>query len=603
MIVRMKKVYVVARGGDRQKMLDSLAQLGVVHIVPAPGTGGAADAATLAALDELGRAIQILQLVTPAGDKPPIPAQQAAREALTIHRESIELRNRLGMLHRQIEHLALWGDMRLESLAALQRAGAAVQFWRVPPAAAGDVKAELVTPLGVSQKMRLLAVVNPQGPLPEGGDVVPPPPRDRPTLKVEALAVDQALIDGGLRLVQLAKMLPQIEIEREHLLQQARHAAAGNSALVGADLLAIQGWAPAPKAERLADDLAAQGLEAAVNAQDPAPDDQPPTLLAPPFWARPILGLLKILGTVPGYREYDITPAFMVALPVFAAMLIGDGGYGLLFLLLPAIFYRRVVRKMGADVTHLLLVLGVTTLVWGVITASFFGRSFEDMKEAGGVLAALGAGLDSLRLVKVDVNLQQSTLHRLMHICFVLGAIHLSFAHLWRAKVRFPNLNFISSVGWAMVMWAVYGVVCELVLNKAWWGTIYEYLLWAGLPLAVIFNNPSRNVLRMVLIDGVASSIFPIISTLSDVISYVRLMAIGLAGSMLALTFNDMAVGIGFWPLTVLVLILGHGLNIGLCLIALFAHGVRLNILEFGNNLGMEWSGYAYEPFARKQEK
>jgi V/A-type H+-transporting ATPase subunit I len=149
----------------------------------------------------------------------------------------------------------------------------------------------------------------------------------------------------------------------------------------------------------------------------------------------------------------------------------------------------------------------------------------------------------------------------------------------------------------------VYGLVCALVLNKPWWGTIYEYLLWAGLPLAVIFNNPSRNVLRMVLIDGVASSIFPVIATLSDVISYVRLMAIGLAGSMLAITFNDMAVGIGFWPLTVLVLILGHGLNIGLCLIALFAHGVRLNILEFGNNLGMEWSGYAYEPFARKQEK
>jgi len=75
-------------------------------------------------------------------------------------------------------------------------------------------------------------------------------------------------------------------------------------------------------------------------------------------------------------------------------------------------------------------------------------------------------------------------------------------------------------------------------------------------------------------------------------------MAVGLASSVLAVSFNEMALEAGFLPVTILVLVLGHGLNIGLAMIAMFAHGVRLNMLEFCNNLGMEWAGYPYKPFS-----
>jgi V/A-type H+-transporting ATPase subunit I len=117
--------------------------------------------------------------------------------------------------------------------------------------------------------------------------------------------------------------------------------------------------------------------------------------------------------------------------------------------------------------------------------------------------------------------------------------------------------------------------------------------------LAILFASPDRNPLKMLGL-GLASFPLAAIGTFGDTISYVRLMAIGLGGSALAVTFNDMASQL---PLaaTIPILILAHALNVSLSIVALLAHGVRLNMLEFSNNLGMQWSGYAYEPFSRKR--
>ena len=133
------------------------------------------------------------------------------------------------------------------------------------------------------------------------------------------------------------------------------------------------------------------------------------------------------------------------------------------------------------------------------------------------------------------------------------------------------------------------------------WQTPWPYLLIAGAVLAIVFASPSANLVKML---GMGLAQFPLsmLSAFSDVISYVRLMAVGLASSVLAVSFNDMALQAGFLPLTILVLVFGHGLNVGLALIAMFAHGVRLNMLEFGSNLGMEWAGYPYRPFAHRTQ-
>jgi V/A-type H+-transporting ATPase subunit I len=205
-------------------------------------------------------------------------------------------------------------------------------------------------------------------------------------------------------------------------------------------------------------------------------------------------------------------------------------------------------------------------------------------------------------LLAIDPKSRDSR-NLLMQVCFIMGAIHLSIAHLWRARFQWPDLRFLNNVGWAVLLWGTFGVVRYFVLRgPAWydWSRPTPYFLTAGGALVVLFAEPSWNLPKAVAL-GLAGSVLPAIATFSDTLSYIRLMAVGLAGGVLAASFNQMALNAGI--LGIPILLFGHGLNLGLCLIVLFAHGVRLNVLEFSSNAGMQWSGYAYEPFSRNVEE
>jgi V/A-type H+-transporting ATPase subunit I len=137
--------------------------------------------------------------------------------------------------------------------------------------------------------------------------------------------------------------------------------------------------------------------------------------------------------------------------------------------------------------------------------------------------------------------------------------------------------------------------------------TILKVLLIGGGTLIVLFTNPSPNPIKRIGI-GALSSLMPIVNTFGDTLSYIRLMAVGLSGYYMASAFNGLAVKIfeagWYWIwASILILIVAHSLNIFLCVIAVFAHGVRLNLLEFSSNCGVEWTGYPYAPFYNTLKK
>jgi len=592
MIVPMRKVYLVARRAGRDRLLEALRDLGLVHLQAVDSARAVADEETLSAIDRYRRALQILRNTSPAGAPLDLSPSAAADEVLRIQRESVERANRLSNLHHQLQQLALWGDVRLEQFEQLRAAGIEPRFFAVPRDKVGEIQAECVHPLGPwPNKRTLVAVINRAGEVeaPEGSEAIPLPSRDRPSIRAEAAEIDAALKADAAKLACLVRHDGAMEAELAKLRDRAAWTIATRSSLDGEHLYALRGWVPADQADRLAADLAAQGALAAVEALEPEPGDEPPTLIQYPWWARPMEGLFKILGTVPGYAEFDVSAMFMIFLPVFSAILISDAGYGLVYLILPLVFYRKLASAGAAPLAQLIIAIGVMSLAWGIVTCSFFGFNISPLLGREGPFIA--------------VDMQKESMDLLMAISLTLGAIHLSLAHLWKAMAAFPRLTFLCEAGWAGVLWGMYGVAkMFLVGSPASWdeffhNTPYPYLGGAGITLAILFAAPDRNPLKMI---GLGLVNFPLsfIGTFGDTVSYVRLMAIGLAGSVLAVTFNDMGRSLP-WMLMVPVLLVGHGLNVALSIVSLLAHGVRLNMLEFSNNLGMTWCGYSYEPFSK----
>ena len=584
MIVPMSKVYIATQSNNQARLLDVLGQLGVVHIKPVDPGRAVAREQTVHSISVLDQAVKILQPVARSGKTPEMSPLEAAKETVAIHKTTAEQKERLGALHRLAEQLAVWGNVELKQLENLRSNGIEIRFYSVAKKDIAGLEAECLEVAAQQSGQNVLVAVidrTRKFKLPEGGKQLPWPSTDLPAVKKEAAQVDASLKQHSQQLAELANLTDAMQKQRDNFRTQADFSIAQNSGLSSQALFAIQGWVPSKKAESLSDELARYNITAAVEIAPAGQDEQPPTLIEYPRWTKPIKGLFDILGTVPGYSEFDVSIPFMLALPIFAAMLIADGGYGAVLFLGFLLGYKKFSPSIGAEFTKFLIIVGAVSMIWGLLCGSFFGFV--------------------LYKAPIPVNMTDSSRFMLMQISFFMGAIHLSSAQLLQAFKFFPDLRFLNKAGWAIFIWGMLGVVRMFVLSTSLtWATPWPYCLIAGAVLAILFNSPSKNIVKMILL-GIANFPLSMLSAFSDTISYARLMAVGLAGSVLAGSFNDLAFS-GSWILTAPTLIFGHGLNLGLAMIALFAHGVRLNMLEFSNNLGMQWSGYSYRPFKITQE-
>jgi V/A-type H+-transporting ATPase subunit I len=599
MIVPMCKTYITARSSDRRRLVDAIAGLGVVHLAPVDPSQAVPDEETVGRIQTLRRALQVLD--AEKGDSPHLSeaphgpfrqtgtvpffphADEAAQEVLDIVRRRASQEHGLTELYHQLRRLEMWGDFELREIERLAAAGVDVQFYSVPAGQVPAIRAECVELVGQLPGRKLLVALVARGKAPElpaEAARLTLPPRDAQSIRAEAAEIDGLIKSDRSRLGELAGLAGRMRAELERLEQQSAETVALRGATANDHLFAIQGWIPEEKASLLADDLAETGIPAAVRVMKAAGNEEPPTWIRSPVWTRPIEGLFSIMGTVAGYREFDVSVPFLIALPIFTAILISDGGYGAVLLSALTLGYRPATRVLGSRFTQLLLVVGVVTLLWGVVCATFFGVTLYPP------------------LIPVDLSAQSRLL--MMKICFAMGALHLSIAQLWQAIRMFPSWRLLNRVGWAIFVWGMFGVVQMFVLRTPLgWDTPWPYFLLVGAVLAIFFLRPSWNPVRMIAL-GVAAFPLSMISAFSDVISYVRLMAVGLASSVLAVSFNKLASEAEGWTLAVVILVLGHSLNMGLAMIAMFAHGVRLNMLEFCNNLGMKWTGYPYSPYLNR---
>ena len=198
-----------------------------------------------------------------------------------------------------------------------------------------------------------------------------------------------------------------------------------------------------------------------------------------------------------------------------------------------------------------------------------------------------------------------------MKFSFTIGAIQMELGTLLAVKKKLASkdLSLISDIGWMISIVAMYLLSLYLVIGqKVMLKPIFIAIL-AGFILVVLFGGMAPDkTFAQGLKAGLADAFTTFLNTIScfgNVMSYIRLFAVGMAGLAIAQSFNGIAAGLAHGPLFILaivVVLIGHALNIVMCFLSVVVHGVRLNVLEFSGQVGLEWTGIAYEPF-KKNDK
>lgn len=364
-----------------------------------------------------------------------------------------------------------------------------------------------------------------------------------------------------------------------------------NSMSSSGEIAYIQGFVPVEKVEELKKNaiLHKWGLF----LQEPAKDDIVPTLIKTHKcfeMARPIL---DFVGVLPGYREWDICSFLLIFFTIFFAMIVNDGGYGLIFLAL-ALPIRFIVKSAKAKNTvNLFIFLSLAAVGWGLLTGNFFGISHK-------YLPAWMCGIKALSDESVrDKNVQ--------YLCFMLAAFHLSGARVWKAFLNVKSKKALGEIGWAMLLWANFYTAVELIVFKGFFQSWVLWLYIVGFLLILIFYVHWSEIGEVFM--------FPLhlMGSIVDVLSYIRLFALGVAGFYIAESFNEMGLLLYHsLPHSMIIIVvvsmslvflLGHLLNIGLAMIAVLVHDIRLNTLEFSNHMNLQWTGIQYKPFKKLTEK
>lgn len=333
-------------------------------------------------------------------------------------------------------------------------------------------------------------------------------------------------------------------------------------------------------------------------SDDPAEEDAVPTAMRHNRFVQLLTPLTDFLGTVPGYREPDISLWFLLFFGIFFAMIFGDAGYGgiLVILSLIGIVKAKAKEQPAPLAMQMFLYLGVLTVIWGTATCNWFGISVD----------YIPTWLKNLSVPAISNVTEESIRNaNLMQFCFTLGLIQLTIGHIISIVRNIRSPQILGHVGSIAMLCGMYVVVLSLVVSAERYQINQPVMIavGGGFALNFIFSNYQTGIGQSIVdsLKNIITMFLGVVNVFADIMSYIRLWAVGLAGSAISATVNQMAgpaLGSFLIFLGVLLLFFGHGLNYIMNVLSVIVHGVRLNTLEFSNHVGLTWAGFKYEPFA-----
>jgi V/A-type H+-transporting ATPase subunit I len=604
----MKKVTLFISGTceDLDVDLTRLGELGVMHVTPFKPADDESIYRVQARIKQMGKAIDILNqfvgLPETSGKKIDVEVftdqhrgEIALMEkVLQIYDEYKYDQEALDKLNAAKEWYKTWGNVSHADIKALASKGLFLKLYDIPERELSKLKErDDITLAGMDNKVGhvILMATDKNEKLPFTEVAIP---------DVDFDSVDEKIAKKE-KAIQGAKLiLNALSIQRgflqDALDERVRRFEVRNvqycGEVVEGQIRYWKGYIPEKKVDNLT--KTAEKNRWGYIIEDPAKEeaDEIPTHIQSPRWAEKIRPVMNFMGLVPGYNEIDVSRVFMLFFTFFTGILVGDAGYGLVFILLTFIAHAKSRFKRKVEF-QLVYTLSISILLWGVVSGTYFGSKFL-------------AGIPFLNQLIVDqlASFGGDTIF-VQKFMFLVGAIHLTIGHLQTAWKYINSVKAIAQLGWISIVWGLYLVVSQMVLEIP----APSFMIWlfvGGAVLVALFSQTSGGFFKGML-ASIGNLPLSIINGFSDIISYIRLYAVGLATVLMAESFNEMAIGDGVTTVAsgigaVIILILGHGLNMILAVMAVIVHGVRLNMLEYAGHAGVEFSGSEYKPFHIKNQ-
>ena len=607
MIEKMKVVHIVTSESKRNEMLTLVRKLGLLHLKergtadPALTEHFALLAKTKLALSEYPEASYSEK---PLSDSKFEKLNSCVLQAFEDKKALNDEKSSLSMLYESIK---AWGDFNPQDIEELKNSGLEIHFYRMGKkefaSFSSDENIKFVR-LASVDKMTTVAVIGSE--LDKNFPAVEfnLPQMSLSDMQNRLSEIDAKLTEAENTLKNASKYLSSYDNQITKAENSVSFSSADSTVNSEDGLIWICGYIPVDAQKTFEKFAGKNGWAYAI--EDPEDDDEHvPTKVKYTKLTRLMKPVFDILGTVPGYHEYDISFWFLCFFALFFAMIVGDGGYGLIFLACAVGLHIK--NKKTNDAVLLLYVLSVSNVIWGAVTGTWFGLE-----------GAMNIGFLRSLVIPSIANYPQyfgiegiTAQNNVMQFCFIIGTVQLSLACIMniRTKLKTKNLSWIADLGWLCSINALYYIVLLLVIGKDIDVVPAFACVITGFVLVVLFGgmSPDKSFVQG-LKSGLGDAFTTFLNTISafgNVMSYIRLFAVGMASLAIAQSFNNMAGGFsGILKIVgILVFVIGHALNLVMALLSVVVHGVRLNLLEFSGQLGMEWSGVAYEPFSEIKSK
>ncbi len=632
MIVPMKKVSLIIMGDKKSETLKKLRKLGILHIEEVEGSGKK--------LEELKERVSLLESalfsITEKKNKKAEQKSIDISQATEISKEIVALEEEKKLcsaekitLAAELDRLSDWGELDPEKLNALSEKGVDISLYDTPKSDYDNLGESVKTLPLVKTKssVKFLLIKSGVEGESEAVDSLKAYRLEMPAIstaeirkKAEELnnrikEIDEKISSFAGCTDSIKKAIKSCEKDIEFEIYAT---GMSNENLSDVTVSYFTGYVEEENLECLK--KTAKENSWGLLVEEPTEEDNVPTKLKNNKFVSLIYPLTDFLGTVPGYFEYDISGWFLGFILIFFGIIFGDGGYGLLITAVTGILIAKTLasKKKVPPAFLLIGLFGLSTILWGTLTCTWFGLSPEQLPEWLQKLSI--PVISNVYSDKIwypfwtNGEYGLTTAQNLQIFCFSLALVQLTVAHIKVAARNRKSIKILGDIGSIMQLIGIFYVVLSFVVNAEVFsfglviggipvGTVALVLVIAGFVMSFVFSNYEGNIVKSILasLKNIVSVLLGVVNVFSDIVSYIRLWAVGLAGAAISATVNELAGPLLgnflFMIIAIVLLVFGHGLNMILNVLSVIVHGIRLNTLEFSSHLDMSWSGHKFKPF------